>query len=196
MKFLKRIYNRVILNYLKFRFGYIRGINVHIVGNGVNIEKNVVIGDFVSLICGTNGKIEIKSGTSIGRDAWIAAGDGDIVIGEECLFGPRITIVSQNHATQPMTVENYLPWERDSQSLTTIIGKRCHLGANVTILPGTILGDYCVVGANSTLSGVFESGSLIAGVPGRIINKNIVIEGLDKKFNGIPPFIHTSIRFF
>ena len=101
MKLLKRIYNRLILNYLRFRYGFIRGLNVHIVGNGVTIEKNVVVGDFVSLICGTNGKILINSGTSIGRDAWIAAGDGQIIIGNDCLFGPRITIVSQNHATQP-----------------------------------------------------------------------------------------------
>ena len=50
----------------------------------------------------------------------------------------------------------------------TSIGKNCFIGAGAKILAGSILGDNCVVGSNSVVKGVFPSGSIIVGVPGKI----------------------------
>ena len=51
------------------------------------------------------------------------------------------------------------------------IGKDCFIGCNTIILKGTELGDGCVVGAGAVVSGKFESGSVIAGNPAKVIRK-------------------------
>ena len=51
------------------------------------------------------------------------------------------------------------------------IGKNCFIGCNSIILKGTELGDGCVVGAGAVISGKFESNSIIAGNPAKIIRK-------------------------
>jgi len=49
------------------------------------------------------------------------------------------------------------------------IGSNVYIGVNVILLPGTILGDNCIVGAGAVLKGNYPSGSVIAGIPGKVI---------------------------
>ena len=49
------------------------------------------------------------------------------------------------------------------------IGKNCFIGCNAIILKGTVLGDGSVVGAGAVVAGIFESNSVIAGNPARVI---------------------------
>lgn len=195
--FSKSLYNKIILCYNDLCYGYFKGKNVHIIGNVV-IENKVVIGDNSTITSGNKGLIEIRENCSLGKGLWLGSGDGKILIEKECLFGPNVTIVSQNHATtSSINSNNYLPWERDSESFNTIIGKRCHLGANVVILPGTKLGDYCTVGANAVLKGTYESGSLIVGNPARVIKKfNINFPNVETKVTSFPPHRHLSKKFY
>ena len=51
------------------------------------------------------------------------------------------------------------------------IGDKCFLGCNVVIMPGVKLGENCVVGANSVVTKSFESGSVIAGAPAKLLRK-------------------------
>jgi acetyltransferase-like isoleucine patch superfamily enzyme len=195
--FSKVLYNKIILLYNTFCFGYFKGKNVHIIGN-VIIKNKVVIGDNSTITSGNNGFIEIQQNCSLGKGLWLGSGDGNILIEKECLFGPNVTIVSQNHATTSfINSNNYLPWERDSEAFNTIIGQRCHLGANVVILPGTKLGDYCTVGANAVLKGTYESGSLIVGNPAKVIKIiNINYPIVETKASSFPPHRHLSKKFF
>jgi hypothetical protein len=58
----------------------------------------------------------------------------------------------------------------DIQVLGTItIGNNVVVGVNVVLLPGTVIGDDSVVGAGAVVRGTFPSGSVIAGVPARVI---------------------------
>ena len=191
-----KIYNNTLYKILIFLYGFCKGKNVHIIGN-VSFSRHVVIGDNSSLTTGLNGEINISSSVSIGKNAWIASGDGKIFIGKESLFGPMVTIVSQNHATQDLSKNNFLPWLRDSDPLTTIIGERCSIGTNVTILPGCIIGNYSSVAANSVVIGTFPPGSLIGGIPAKILKSYEIPQDLDTQlFFGKPPYRHTSIKFF
>jgi len=52
-----------------------------------------------------------------------------------------------------------------------MIGKRCWIGANATILPGVKLGDGVIVAAGSVVNKSFPSGSVIAGVPAKLIKR-------------------------
>lgn len=46
-----------------------------------------------------------------------------------------------------------------------ILKKNCYVGANTTVLPGTIIGENTIVGAHSLVKGILKSNSVYAGVP-------------------------------
>jgi acetyltransferase-like isoleucine patch superfamily enzyme len=50
-----------------------------------------------------------------------------------------------------------------------VIGSGTWLGANVTALPGTVLGSGCVVGACSLLDNEYGPDALVVGVPARVV---------------------------
>lgn len=99
--------------------------------------------------------------------------DTFVTIGDDCNFGPNVTIVTPIH---PL-----LPDERNALKLpdgTTkrlcyakpvTIGNSCWFGASVTVCPGVTIGDNCVIGAGSVVTRDIPSGSFAAGVPCRVI---------------------------
>jgi len=52
---------------------------------------------------------------------------------------------------------------------TITIGNNVVVGVNCVLLPGTSIGDDSVVGAGAIVRGAFPPGSVIAGVPARVI---------------------------
>ncbi len=49
------------------------------------------------------------------------------------------------------------------------IGDGCWLGARATILKDVTLGDRCVVAAGAVVTRSFPAGSIIGGVPARLL---------------------------
>lgn len=189
-----RSLNRFLLiNWRKFRFGFVRGKDCQILGN-IEISRNSALGDSATITTSVNGRIKISKNVSIGKFSWIAAGDGNIFIADNVLTGPRITIVSQNHCIT--AYEGQPPWERDGTPTDVYIGRDVHIGANAIILPGSHIGDGSVVGANSITSKKYAPGSLIIGKDqlvnvkvGANYRKNYSSKEL--KF----PYIHLSNKF-
>ena len=64
-----------------------------------------------------------------------------------------------NFANQPIRVNE------------THIGDYCFIGAGAKILAGTKLGPNCIVGANAVVRGSFPPGTMLAGIPARIIKR-------------------------
>jgi acetyltransferase-like isoleucine patch superfamily enzyme len=54
---------------------------------------------------------------------------------------------------------------------TITIENGVFIGHGAIILPGAYLSEGCVVGANSVVKGRFESDTIIAGVPAKVIRK-------------------------
>lgn len=67
--------------------------------------------------------------------------------------------INVNFANQPINVKE------------THIGDNCFIGAGARILAGTKLGANCIVGANAVVRGSFPSGTMLAGIPARIIKR-------------------------
>lgn len=109
----------------------------------------------------------------VGRNVWksfarsggcyVQGGNG-VHIGDDSLFGPGVKIVSANHSP-----ETSMAW---CSAPPVKIGRRCWIGANAVILAGVDLGDDCVVGAGAVVTKSFPAGSVIGGVPARLLSKH------------------------
>ncbi len=92
---------------------------------------------------------------------------GGLTFGDYCLVGYSAYIgtnahVIPNRLDQPVALagHSYDP---------VVIGDGCWLGAHSCVLPGVVLGQGCVVGAGAVVTDSFEAGSVIAGVPARVL---------------------------
>lgn len=109
-------------------------------------------------------RIEIGDSNYFNRDVIIDA-CGSVRIGSHCMFGPRIYITDSNHTLLPDRWVGDCPMERGR----VVLGDGCWIGAGATILKDVHLGEGCVVGAGAVVTKSFPAGSIIAGIPGRMI---------------------------
>jgi len=146
--------------------GFDVGTNVRIGLYGrMRIGKNVKLSDGCNLVVGPGAELHLGDDVFVGRNTVIAAGVS-IRIGNGTDIAEHCTIRDADHALDPA--------ERREGKATfspISIGARSWLGAGVRVLKGSQLGEGVVVGANAVVRGSFESHSVVAGVPARIIRK-------------------------
>ena len=107
----------------------------------------------------------------IGKDVWRSfalsggcyiQGRNGICIGDGTIFAPGVKIISANHDQNNLSSWKAAPPIR--------IGRRCWIGSNAAILPGVQLGDDVIVGAGAVVTKSFPNGSVIGGVPAKLIS--------------------------
>jgi acetyltransferase-like isoleucine patch superfamily enzyme len=87
---------------------------------------------------------------------------GGIIIEDEVLIGPKVSIITENHPVNPN--------ERKMLDLKSVIIKRnAWIGANSTILPGVTIGENSVVAAGSVVTKDVQANTVVAGVPAKVI---------------------------
>ena len=91
---------------------------------------------------------------------------GYVEIGNDNMFGPDVYIADSNHKIEKGKSPKELPMLRGKVR----IGNHCWIGAKVIILKDVVLGDGCVVGAGAVVTKSFPAGTVIAGVPARVIS--------------------------
>ncbi len=101
--------------------------------------------------------------------------DTTVTIGEDCNFGPNVTIVTPVHPLLPDERRRLLDSDGNDAHLCyakpVVIGNNCWLGANVVVCPGVTIGEGCVIGAGSVVTRNIPPMSLAAGVPCRVIRE-------------------------
>jgi maltose O-acetyltransferase len=118
--------------------------------------------------------------TSIGRDTFINVNfvlidDATVSIGERCLIGPAVQLVTAKH---PLRVsERRTPledvragsaaWRTLSSPIT--IGDDVWLGSGVIVLPGVNIGDRSTVGAGAVVTDDVPPDTLALGTPAKVI---------------------------
>ncbi|EAZ96834.1 acetyl transferase [Flavobacteria bacterium BAL38] len=155
-------------------------------GNNITIENYVNIDGFAKnkLIFGNNVKIGAYSwisctshmskygeGISIGNNSAFGrytefGAAGGIQIGNDVIAGSYISFHSENHNFGDLSK---LIREQGVTSKGIKVGNNVWIGAKVTFLDGSEIGDNCVVAAGAVVNGVFPDNVVIGGVPAKII---------------------------
>ena len=101
--------------------------------------------------------------------------DASVTIGNDCNFGPNVTIVTPVHPMLPNERKAMLDAEGKvchvCYAKPVVIGNDCWLGAGVTVCPGVTIGDNVVIGAGSVVTRDIPSNTFAAGVPCKVIRE-------------------------
>lgn len=89
-----------------------------------------------------------------------------ITIGNNVMFGPRVSLYTAGHPIQASSRNNGQEF-----GLPITIGNNVWIGGNTVILPGITIGDDTVIGAGSIVTKNIPANVLAAGNPCRIIKK-------------------------
>ncbi len=138
--------------------------------NGVEIGNNFTLGKYAIIECTgvlRNVGSSLKIGDNVGINHYCFIGvRGDITIGNNVIFGPRVNIFSENHNYEDLNI----PIKNQGVTKSkTNIGNDVWIGANVSIMSGVTIGDGCIIAAGAVVTKDIPSYSIIGGVPAKII---------------------------
>ncbi|RWX00058.1 acyltransferase [Flavobacterium cerinum] len=157
-----------------------------IFGYNVTIEKNTIIDGYAleklsighgsrigaySLVSCTSHLSKYGVGLKMGNNSAVGqftefGAAGGIVIGDDVIMGSYVSFHSENHNFNDTTK---LIREQGVSSKGIQIGNDVWVGAKVTFLDGSKVGNHCVVAAGAVVNGVFPDHSVIGGVPAKIL---------------------------
>jgi acetyltransferase-like isoleucine patch superfamily enzyme len=138
--------------------------------DGVIVGERTKIGAYTIIAC-TGHLSKLGKGLRIGSDCGISefsylGAAGGITIGDNVIMGQYVSMHSENHnfadPTRPIREQGVT-----SQGIS--IGSNIWIGAKVTILDGTVIGDNSVVAAGAVVRGVYPPNSILAGVPAKVV---------------------------
>ena len=119
----------------------------------MNIGKDVLFQRNVSL-SSIGGVLTVGDNVSFNRNCIVICRQ-NILIGDDVIFGPGVTIYDHDHIFSDSGIE---PGFRHG---SVIIEKGCWIAANVTILRNTHIGEGCVIGAGAVVKGDIPPHSLV-----------------------------------
>lgn len=166
--FISRVINKIKRLYRNRVFYERTGQRARLNGDIVLINTNLKIGKNVSIypyvqIFG-DGLIEIGDNVSIGTGTIIYASKaGGVKIGSNSMIAGQCYIIDTNHGIGRGA---YIRSQSNTASAIEI-GEDCWLGANVTVLKGSIIHDGAVVGAKALVNGELPANSINVGIPAR-----------------------------
>lgn len=119
---------------------------------------------------------------SVGEGTWVGAfavldGSGGLSIGVGCDISIGAQIYTHSSAKRCVSGRAHEAVDR----LPTTLGDRVFVGANAVINMGVVIGDGAVIGAGAVVTDDVEPGSIVAGVPARVIGR-VRIEGSSVDF--------------
>ena len=136
--------NTKIWYFCHVQSGAVIGENCSI-GQNVNISNNVHIGNDVKI----QNNVSVYEGVEI---------ENGVFLGPSCVFTNDLT----PRAKYPKGSANYKK---------TLVKEGASIGANATIVCGTIIGKYAMVAAGAVVTKDVPEYTLVAGVPARVIGK-------------------------
>jgi acetyltransferase-like isoleucine patch superfamily enzyme len=90
---------------------------------------------------------------------------GGIEIGDDVMIGPRVSLLTAGHPTDPDTRR------RRIVAAPIVIGRGVWLGAGATVLQGVTVGEDAVVAAGAVVAHDVPPCTVVAGVPARVVRE-------------------------
>lgn len=113
-------------------------------------------------ILNRNGRLLLGNNSHLGAFCFVNVNYGEVQIGDDVAIGPGTKLFAySNHYRRGMKVTN----EKITQDI--IIGNNVFIGANCTVLPGTVIQNNVVIGAGSVIKGELATNTIFAGAPCR-----------------------------
>jgi acetyltransferase-like isoleucine patch superfamily enzyme len=153
------------------------GNNVSILGNvdlrnrengKIIFSNNATIERGCRFVSARDGKIVVGEGSIVTAFA-IMNGGGNIIVGKQCIIGPRASINANEHKFErgsPIREQGFIHSE-------IYIEDDCWLAANVVLNKGIRLGKGSVIGANAVVTQDTREYSINAGVPAKEIGLRV-----------------------
>lgn len=140
------------------------------IGTGTGVGKGCSLTVWpVSAAAGPRPSLVIGEQTAIGEGAHITAANC-IRIGNHVLLGKHVTISDNNHGDGSQVQIDIPPTRRPLVSKgPVIIEDNVWIGDKATILAGLTVGRGAIVAANSVVTRDVPPGSVVAGVPAKVI---------------------------
>lgn len=135
---------------------------LHIKSRAGKVGKGFKCGHGYS--CSVSKRTFIEENVSIG--SCFVMGSGNFYIGKNTHIGPLLKVSTDNH--------NYkgdaLPFDKTVVCKDVRIGENCWLGMNVTLLPGTNVGEGSIIQAGSVVHGEIPPLSIVGGNPAKVFS--------------------------
>jgi acetyltransferase-like isoleucine patch superfamily enzyme len=135
-------------------------VRVRNLGGSIEVE-NCTFFPGVRLECWAGASIRIGNGTYLNRNVEIIA-QREVTIGRDCQISWDVVIMD----TDQHGFEGELPIPKPVR-----LGDRVWVGCRTIILKGVTIGDEAVIGAGSVVTKDVPAGTVVAGVPARVIRK-------------------------
>ncbi|MGB0257308.1 MAG: sugar O-acetyltransferase [Coraliomargarita sp.] len=90
----------------------------------------------------------------------------EVRIGDDCLCGPRVSILTAGHPVDPQERRSGLEFGKPIS-----IGNNVWLGAGAIINPGVTIGDNAIVGSGAVVTHDVAANTVVAGIPARVIRE-------------------------
>lgn len=132
----------------------------------LNLGYNTCISEHGSVFIGKNASLTIKDRTYFNRGVFISC-QNKITIEENCLFGPDVKIIDNNHK---FNREHGVSTTKHSYG-EVYIGEGSWIGSNVVLLKNAHIGKKCVIGAGCIINEKIQDNSIVT-----LSSNNINIE--------------------
>jgi acetyltransferase-like isoleucine patch superfamily enzyme len=172
---------RMIIVTLLIRVAHPFGLSVHgfqdlrfdtelvIKNNGrINLGKSTTTYKRVTLAA-NGGSLRLGDYVFFNRNSIIAS-LCEITIGNNCIFGPGVIIYDHDHK---FNYQGIVHGEYHTGPI--MIEDNCWIGANVTILRGTHIGERCIIGAGTVVKGIIPPHSIVTS------NRGMIIKPIEEK---------------
>ena len=151
-----------------------------IVGDALTLSSSPAVSH---LVTGVHGSLRIGSRVTIAHGAAIAA-HAEVEIGDDVRIGPYVMIMDTDF-------HDVRDRRSAGEARPIRVGRGVRIGARVTILAGSTIGEDARVAAGSVVSGSVPAGAVVSGVPARAVSAADVADGL--ALDRIPELVQRTL---
>jgi acetyltransferase-like isoleucine patch superfamily enzyme len=112
------------------------------------------------------GPIEIGNNTLVNLHSDISGRDYKVVIGNNVLIAPRVSIMASMHN---YSKKSELIRSQGTSGGDVVIGDDVWIGTNAVVLPGVHIGLGAVIGANAVVNKDIPQYAIAVGIPAKVI---------------------------